>query len=163
MMEKQYQCKFCHNRFKNKTEAERHQNSLHLRCHSWSCAAISSHEAAFHLSTSPNSQTTHGPATDIDTCGYCGKEFRDFPRDWNGRIEHLINVHKFGECNRTKKFYRADHFRQHLRHSHAGTRGKWTNVLENACIKDEAGEASQPTGQTTTATALPPTENLQHS
>jgi hypothetical protein len=155
-MEKQYKCAYCHNRFKNKNEAERHQNSLHLRRHSWSCAAISGYEAAFHPSTSPNSQTTHGPTADI--CGYCGEEFRNFPSDWEGRIEHLTNVHKFGECNQTKKFYRADHFRQHLRHTHAGTRGKWTIVLENACMK-----TSQPTGQTTTATALPPTENLQHS
>ena len=46
-------------------------------------------------------------------------------------------VHKFGECNKSKKFFRADHFRQHLKHSHAGTSGKWTNMLENACIKDE--------------------------
>jgi hypothetical protein len=46
-------------------------------------------------------------------------------------------VHKFGECNQAKKFFRADHFRQHLKHSHAGTSGKWTNMLENACMKDE--------------------------
>jgi hypothetical protein len=46
-------------------------------------------------------------------------------------------VHKFGECNQSKKFFRADHFRQHLKHSHAGTSGKWTNMLENACMKDE--------------------------
>lgn len=46
-------------------------------------------------------------------------------------------MHKFGECNNAKKFFRADHFRQHLKHSHAGTSGKWTNILENACMKDE--------------------------
>jgi hypothetical protein len=46
-------------------------------------------------------------------------------------------VHKFGECNQAKKFFRADHFRQHLKHSHAGTSGKWTNLLENACMRDE--------------------------
>ena len=46
-------------------------------------------------------------------------------------------MHKFGECNQAKKFFRADHFRQHLKHSHAGTSGKWTNMLENACMKDE--------------------------
>ncbi|EEY16745.1 conserved hypothetical protein [Verticillium alfalfae VaMs.102] len=28
--EKQYECSFCGNRFKNKNEAERHQNSLHV-------------------------------------------------------------------------------------------------------------------------------------
>ena len=43
--EKQYQCSYCTNRFKNKNEMERHQNSLHLRRLSWSCAAISGYEA----------------------------------------------------------------------------------------------------------------------
>ncbi|KAL3427693.1 hypothetical protein PVAG01_01202 [Phlyctema vagabunda] len=141
--EKQYECAYCHNRFKNKNEAERHQNSLHLRKHSWSCAALSGYEAAFHPSPMrPN---------EADTCGYCGE---DFPRsgisspstpqigvatnqDWEIRIGHLQEEHKFGECNQAKKFFRADHFRQHLKHSHAGTSGKWTNMLENSCMKDE--------------------------
>ncbi|PQE23893.1 C2H2 finger domain-containing protein [Rutstroemia sp. NJR-2017a WRK4] len=143
--EKQYECAYCRNRFKNKNEAERHQNSLHLRRHSWSCAALSGYAAAFHPSLSrPN---------EADTCGYCGE---DFPRsgitspspngpqiaiatdqDWDVRIGHLQEMHKFGECNHAKKFFRADHFRQHLKHSHAGTSGKWTNMLENACMKDE--------------------------
>lgn len=137
--EKQYECAYCRNRFKNKNEAERHQNSLHLRRHSWSCAALFNCAAAFHTSsTRPN---------EADTCGYCGE---DFPRsgmdsgmpvtteqNWNVRISHLTEVHKFRECNHAKKFFRADHFRQHLKHSHAGTSGKWTNMLENACMKDE--------------------------
>jgi len=59
------------------------------------------------------------------------------PPEWDIRIEHLNRIHKFGECNQSKKFFRADHFRQHLKHSHAGTSGKWTNMLENACMKDE--------------------------
>jgi hypothetical protein len=135
-MEKQYTCQFCNNRFKNKNEAERHQNSLHLRRHSWSCAAISGREAAFHPSIATTSQNPHGAAN--DACGYCGEEFSNLPQpDWDRRIEHLTNVHKFRECNHAKKFYRADHFRQHLKHSHAGTSGKWTNMLENACMKDE--------------------------
>lgn len=57
--------------------------------------------------------------------------------DWEERVRHLEEVHKFRECNASKKFYRADHFRQHLKHSHAGTSGKWTNMLENACLLDE--------------------------
>ena len=86
----------------------------------------------------------------LDTCGYCGDEFQRNGRpapgsdvrtltesDWNVRVKHLVDVHKFRECNHTKKFFRADHFRQHLKHSHAGTSGKWTNMLENACMKDE--------------------------
>ncbi|KAJ5763844.1 hypothetical protein N7533_002525 [Penicillium manginii] len=135
-MEKQYSCQYCNNRFKNKNEAERHQNSLHLRRHSWSCASLVSFQSAFHGSGSPSCQTNAGPSH--DTCGYCGEEFPNYPRpDWDRRFEHLTTVHKFGECNNAKKFFRADHFRQHLKHSHAGTGGKWTNILENACMKEE--------------------------
>jgi len=75
-------------------------------------------------------------STPTDTCGYCGQEFAN-PPNWDERVDHLNHVHKFGECNQSKKFFRADHFRQHLKHSHAGTSGKWTNQLENACMKDE--------------------------
>lgn len=147
--EKQYECSFCGNRFKNKNEAERHQNSLHVRRHSWSCSALSGYDRAFHDST--------GRPGEADTCGYCGDEFartglpttssgnmnggvvqkRTTDQDWEERIRHLQEVHKFRECNSSKKFYRADHFRQHLKHSHAGTSGKWTNMLENACLLDE--------------------------
>ncbi|KAF7189391.1 hypothetical protein HII31_09236 [Pseudocercospora fuligena] len=125
--EKQYTCAYCPNRFKNKNEAERHQNSLHLRRHSWSCAALAGVEAAYHASTNGNGR---------DVCGYCGEEFPN-PPQWDIRAEHLNHVHKFGECNQAKKFFRADHFRQHLKHSHQGTSGKWTNMLEVACMKDE--------------------------
>ena len=135
-MEKKYKCQYCDNRFKNKNEAERHENSLHHRRHSWSCAAIPSYHAAFHSSTSATSQTPNGPTNDV--CGYCGQEFSSLPQpDWDSRLGHLMIVHKFGECNQAKKFYRADHFRQHLKHSHAGTGGKWTIALESACMHEE--------------------------
>ncbi|GAW15857.1 hypothetical protein ANO14919_052790 [Xylariales sp. No.14919] len=144
--EKQYECSFCGNRFKNKNEAERHQNSLHVRRHSWSCSALlmSGFDRAFH-------ESTNRPG-EADTCGYCGEEFgrsggaararHATDRDWDLRLKHLQEAHKFRECNSSKKFYRADHFRQHLKHSHAGTSGKWTNMLENACMLDE--EPPQP-------------------
>ncbi|KAL4984757.1 hypothetical protein BDW68DRAFT_10427 [Aspergillus falconensis] len=135
-LEKQYSCLYCNNRFKNKNEAERHQNSLHLRRHSWSCAALPGYQAAFHPSASSQPGSN---AASHDSCGYCGEEFPNFPQpDWDSRFEHLTAIHKFGECNNSKKFFRADHFRQHLKHSHAGTSGKWTNILENACMKEEA-------------------------
>ncbi|KAL2148644.1 hypothetical protein VTH82DRAFT_2198 [Thermothelomyces myriococcoides] len=146
--EKQFGCSFCGNRFKNKNEAERHQNSLHVRRHSWSCSALTSWERAFHESTARPGEA--------DVCGYCGEEFPrtgqgpDGPvpsdQDWEDRVRHLEGVHKFRECNSSKKFYRADHFRQHLKHSHAGASGKWTNVLENACMMEEGSP-----GPTTTA------------
>ena len=117
-------------------------NSLHLRRHSWSCSALTSYDRAFHQSPTLPGQ--------IDTCGYCGEDFRrsgppngtkkireTTEEDWDERIRHLQEVHKFGECNSSKKFFRADHFRQHLKHSHAGASGKWTNMLESACMIDE--------------------------
>lgn len=139
--EKQYECSYCGNRFKNKNEAERHQNSLHVRRHSWSCSALLDHgyASAFH-------ESTNRPG-EADVCGFCGDEFtrsgvagrarQATEQDWDLRLRHLQEVHKFRECNSSKKFFRADHFRQHLKHSHAGTSGKWTNMLENACMLNE--------------------------
>lgn len=153
--EKQYSCMYCPNRFKNKNEAERHQNSLHLRKHSWSCATLNgSFDCAFYPSTnvpptdnSPSQSQAPQPSTSLtafDTCGYCGQQFPNEPSpDWEARGLHLNGVHKFGECNQSKKFFRADHFRQHLKHSHAGTSGKWTNMLETACMRDEAPPTPQ--------------------
>ncbi|KAK6071752.1 hypothetical protein SCUP515_07756 [Seiridium cupressi] len=144
--EKQYECSFCGNRFKNKNEAERHQNSLHVRRHSWSCSALhlAGYDKAFHDSTNRPGEA--------DACGYCGDEFprtggsgrarHPTEQDWDERLRHLQEVHKFRECNSSKKFFRADHFRQHLKHSHAGTSGKWTNMLETACMIEE--EPPQP-------------------
>lgn len=169
-MEKQYICQYCHNRFKNKNEAERHQNSLHLRRHSWSCAALNTFEAAFHP-TPVNTLAAHIPgesnnddstsqqfrglhATATDSCGYCGQEFIN-PPNWEDRIDHLNQTHKFGECNQSKKFFRADHFRQHLKHSHAGTSGKWTNMLEQACMKDEPPAVPLGSGLPTVPNAVP--------
>lgn len=121
---------------------------MHVRRHSWSCAALQSYDRAFHESTAHPGEA--------DSCGYCGEDYyRSGPpvtpastsggvtvrtttdQDWEERIRHLQEVHKFRECNSSKKFFRADHFRQHLKHSHAGTSGKWTNMLENACMLEE--------------------------
>ncbi|KAK1451034.1 hypothetical protein CCUS01_11210 [Colletotrichum cuscutae] len=144
--EKPYACSFCGNRFKNKNEAERHQNSVHVRDKSWSCSALNDYDQAFYDSTNRPGEA--------DSCGYCGEEFlkngrgsgdpashRGTEQDWDERVYHLREVHKFRECNSSKKFFRVDHFRQHLKHSHAGTSGTWTNALENACILIEDSAA----------------------
>ncbi|KAK7219223.1 hypothetical protein V2G26_007226 [Clonostachys chloroleuca] len=121
--EKQYDCQYCGNRFKNKNEATRHQNSVHVRRYSWSCSALKDYKRAFHKSTSRPYQA--------DTCGYCGGDFarsgwgpggnsprHATDRDWEERLGHLLDYHKFGKCNTSKKFFRADYFRQHLKRSH---------------------------------------------
>jgi hypothetical protein len=128
-LEKSHICQYCPNRFKNKNEAERHQNSLHLRRHFWSCATLNAQvHAAFH------SSPTRSVAADV--CGYCGEEFPN-PADWEARLKHLNHVHRSGECNQAKRFFRLDHFRQHLTHSHAGTSGRWTKLLGKDWMREE--------------------------
>jgi hypothetical protein len=128
------------------THTNSHQYSIHLRRYSWSCAALSSYAAAFYNSLPRPSEA--------DSCGYWGEEFLRSgissatlsghqvavatEQDWEVRIMHLREVHKFRECNYAKKFFRADHFRQHLKHSHAANSGKWSTMLQNACMKDES-------------------------
>ncbi|KAI1375302.1 hypothetical protein F4677DRAFT_133770 [Hypoxylon crocopeplum] len=136
--EKRYECNFCGNRFKSKNEADRHENSLHVRRHAWSCSNIIS---AGYANVFQESIIRPGVA---DTCGYCGEDFlrnggdnffkQANESDWDERLSHVRDAHKFGECNSTKQFYRADHFRQHLKHSHAAVSGRWTNGLESICM-----------------------------
>lgn len=123
--EKIFSCAYCPHRFKNKNECERHQNSLHLRRHSWSCAKLISPGDAFY-------RRSDG----LSICGYCGAEFQGHHTNETMK-DHLDHVHRFCGCNKAKKFFRADHFRQHLKHSHSATVGKWADTLESVCIEDE--------------------------
>ncbi|KAH8587471.1 hypothetical protein B0O99DRAFT_483314, partial [Bisporella sp. PMI_857] len=135
----QYLCAYCHKSFGSKNKAEHHQNSLHLCHHSWSCSMLLSYAAEFHSSSTR--------LDEADTCGYCGEDFPHSEpgptvpiatqRDWETRIGHLREMHRFEECDHTRKFFRVDHFGQHLKHSHAAASGKWTHLLEKTCMKDE--------------------------
>ena len=117
--ERQYACPYCSLQFKNQNELERHQNSVHVQVYSWSCAALKNVKDVF----SPDS-------AGFNTCGYCGGLF---PEDSDAPAAHATNKHKFGECNQSKKFFRVDHFRQHLKHSHHAIIGPWMKLLENVC------------------------------
>ena len=69
----------------------------------------------------------------LDGCGFCGEEFANWPySDLYARSQHLEQIHRFGQCNHNKTIYRADHLRQHLRHSHASEKGPWLDVIQNA-------------------------------
>ncbi|KAI0837107.1 hypothetical protein F5Y06DRAFT_92103 [Hypoxylon sp. FL0890] len=137
--EKQYECSFCGNRFKSKNEAERHQNSLHVRRHAWSCSNI------LNIGYKSLFQESINQPGMADTCCYCGEDFlrngggtsrHATEKDWDERLTHVREIHKFGECNSAKQFFRADHFRQHLKHSHAAALGRWLNALESVCMVD---------------------------
>lgn len=129
------------NRFKNKNEVEQHTNLklLHNRGISWSCSLLSTFDKVFHDSESQLGQA--------DTCGFCGVDFdrtattkyARYPsdEDWEKRIAHLREQHKFRECNLSRIFYRAKHFRMHLKHSHAAVFGDWTNKLVKICSYTE--------------------------
>ena len=89
-------------------------------------------------------QSLSTSSTAFDVCGYCGAQFPNKPApDWEARGAHLNGLHKYGECNQNKKFFRIGHFRQHLKHSHAGTIGKWMNKLEMAGMRDEPPPVSE--------------------
>ena len=112
---------------------------------------MSNVQAVFHPSTNTGDQSIS------DVCGFCGEEFPNQPEpDWDCRIDHLTNVHKFGECNQSKKFFRADHFRQHLKHSHAGQSGKWTNILESVCLREETSQDGAGTSPTSSDSGVLP-------
>ena len=119
---KVYNCDHCPSRFKSLDEILRHQNSCHAPRHSWSCAALTDPQNAIVESFDGTS-----------CCGYCGMEFQGCCID-EDVMAHLRHEHKFDDCNKAKKYFRADHFRQHLRRSHGAI---YFNTLETACMKDE--------------------------
>ncbi|KAL9092828.1 MAG: hypothetical protein Q9165_004246 [Trypethelium subeluteriae] len=120
-----YTCGFCTNTFANKKEAERHVESLHERKHSWSCSALRSIQDAFFQ------------RQESLICGYCETQvaFSKHPEAALLCRKHLRIAHRFQQCNLEKRFWRIDHFRQHLKHSHGALIGKWTEVLEDACLE----------------------------
>jgi len=80
-----------------------------------------------------------------DVCGFCGGEFARGETGEPDRAElaaHVESVHRVAECDRNKKFYRADNFRQHLKNTHVALPGKWLKALERACrcTKEEGAE-----------------------
>ncbi|POS72353.1 hypothetical protein DHEL01_v209251, partial [Diaporthe helianthi] len=86
-------------------------------------SALATYDRAFHEST-----TQTGVA---DTCGYCGDDFARSginqpeeghvrhvtEQDWDERVRHLQDQHKFRDCDGSKGFVRADYFQRHLRES----------------------------------------------
>ncbi|KAK4153147.1 hypothetical protein C8A00DRAFT_15600 [Chaetomidium leptoderma] len=125
--EKPHPCTQCKKRFKSPTEAERHINAIHLKSDFWSCKALEDPLLAYHP------RTYHGVVWDV--CGFCGGEFarKDGVVDRSELVVHVETVHTIAQCDRNKKFYRADNFRQHLKNTHVALPGKWLKALERTC------------------------------
>ncbi|KAK3298726.1 uncharacterized protein B0H64DRAFT_318014 [Chaetomium fimeti] len=126
--EKPHPCPQCKKRFKSPTEAERHLNALHLKADFWSCEALKDPLLAY------RAQTYGGETSNI--CVLCNGEIKhkDGVPDHDELVRHVETVHRFGVCDRKKKFYRADNFRQHLKGTHVALcSGVWLKELERAC------------------------------
>ncbi|KAL2160967.1 hypothetical protein VTH06DRAFT_8679 [Thermothelomyces fergusii] len=145
--EKPHPCSQCKKRFKSPTEAERHLNAIHLKADFWSCRALEDPLRAYHA------QSYQG--TTWDVCGFCGGGF--VRKDGGGGggvpvvdraelVAHVESVHRVSDCDRNKKFYRADNFRQHLKNTHVALPGKWLKALENACRSTVAREGGDGEG-----------------
>ncbi|KAF2184239.1 hypothetical protein K469DRAFT_580293, partial [Zopfia rhizophila CBS 207.26] len=98
-------------------------NTQHLRQYSWSCGTLNGVKAVFQ------------PSDNLSICYFCGKQF---PPHYDSQSKHLETEHKFSECNKKKKFFRADNFRQHIAHGHNGILGSWMKELVDAA-KTEKG------------------------
>jgi len=112
---------------------------------------LTNYETIFHQS--------HDTPDEIDICGFCGVKFSRNKRSlyyvqiqpseknhntidieqsyWEERIQHLQTKHNFRECNTSKKFFKVEHFRQHLKHSHGASFGPWTRNIVDLCRREE--------------------------
>jgi hypothetical protein len=113
-------------------EGRQEAEFLDFGCQYWSCGVIG---AAYRNLFYSLFEIPPLDDTAISVCLYCGNNFTNSPPDWDQRYRHLVHVHEFGACNQGgTKFFRADDFRQHLKYYHRATIGKWTNLLETACM-----------------------------
>ncbi|KAL8711632.1 MAG: hypothetical protein Q9220_004042 [cf. Caloplaca sp. 1 TL-2023] len=115
------------------------QSSLphsHPRPPSEKPSAVTSHKMSGETSTPRTKNNPPNLQAPLHICQCCPKKPKKFENLEELRA-HESEKQYFGECNQSKKFFRADHFRQHLKHSHAGSSGKWTNMLEGECMKEE--------------------------
>lgn len=90
----------------------RHELSVHDREEWWSCAQLTLQD----LYLRDRSELPGG------TCGFCGQEFSDWTK-----LEAHVPTHQ-PTCTR-KIFYRKDHIRQHLVHTHHAAKGRWLERL----------------------------------
>jgi hypothetical protein len=129
---------------------------VHLKPFSWTCQQLGN----LPLSAFQVTQNTP-PATDMSelqeaavsrpvtptlcyTCGFCGRTFHRkaaaplMVGERLGELEaHVRAEHKFGLCSSDKKFFRYDHFAQHLKTVHAAVAGEWLKALAESCKSRE--------------------------
>lgn len=121
-------CPLCSGTFRDANEARRHFKAIHLRQMSWSCGTIASYHAYF--------TSNDWASKNQNVCSMCGMEFFE-PADWKKRLAHLLHAHNLGQCDLNKKFYRADHFRQHLKHTHRATMSRLIDNVALSGMKHE--------------------------
>ena len=139
MDEKRYHCEFCSRVFGNKNDAKRHQRSLHARPYFWSCAAIVDIQKLLNISFALPLASSH--TLSHQNCVFCGRDSATQPR-WEDQVRHLTQHHQMHACKQEKKFYRADHFAQHLRYRHRMQCREAVKVLAGCCIRGSLNSKS---------------------
>jgi len=66
LSKKRHTCSFCGKCFKNENEARRHESTLHVRSHFWSCSALLGYDGMFQNAMEHPGQ--------CDACCFCGDE-----------------------------------------------------------------------------------------
>jgi hypothetical protein len=151
-LERQFKCKYCSPCFKAKNEANRHENSLHIRGETWKCVAINDFTKISQNSTERASR----PDTQVslvDICSFCGEDFPSQPSpDWSLRDYHLTSVHKIDGRDKHRSFHRVDHYLQYVVHFHEGQRGPWLTELEELAWWEDNQAGDKEGDSSTTAT-----------
>lgn len=83
---------------------------MHARKESWLCIQ---EDAAERLLVEKN------------ICSLCGTDFTGLLLA--EQLDHLVQVHRIGECNAKRKFYRKDALRLHFQNFHGNQEGDWLN------------------------------------
>ena len=89
---------------KNSLKLSQQRQQLSLAPVEWSCELLPGIEAAF--------------AASGTICLYCGDEFDDNSADWSIKGRHLVDEHRYGECNVLLSYDSEEKFAQHIQQFH---------------------------------------------
>ncbi|PGH16236.1 hypothetical protein AJ80_05259 [Polytolypa hystricis UAMH7299] len=122
----QHWCKDCEIRFNDLDSYKQHTELWHLSRDRWRCPGVehATTPGVFYepsngldtISLQDHEESLHEGPTDLCLC--CGKTFPNDTEDWQKRLQHLREEHRFEGQKRGEKFFREEQFLLHLANSH---------------------------------------------
>jgi hypothetical protein len=110
--ENQCSCAYCPHETSDTYEAEHHLISRHLERESWSCAGLDSY--------------SFDPSDTVVPWACCVVDALEPPEE--SLKTHLEQKHRFGECDKAKRFFDDDRFNEHLSAFHGMHKPTWLFV-----------------------------------